>query len=317
VLRSLGHIRLGDMLRVIVPTLNAARVWRPFAQALLACVRPEQVLIVDSESTDGTVELARAAGFSLCSVPRAEFNHGSTRQMAAEMLPHAEILVYMTQDAVLAETKALASLVAAFDDPRIGAAYGRQLPRVGAEAIEAHARLYNYPACSSVRLLDSRDRLGIKTIFISNSFAAYRRSALMGVGGFPKHVIFGEDTLTAARLLLSGHAVAYAAEACAYHSHAYTWIQDFKRSFDIGVLHSQEPWLLAMFGGAHGEGKRFVLSELDYLRQKAPWQIPSALVRTGLKVAGYRLGRMEARLTPRVKRRLSMHPGFWRSAVNM
>src|SRR6202043_3593161 len=107
------------------------------------------------------------------------------------------------------------------------------------------------------------------------------------------------------------------AEVCAYHSHAYTSTQDFKRSFDIDVLHNQESWLLAKFGGAHGEGKRFVLSELDYLRKKAPWQIPSALVRTGLKIAGYRLGRMEARFSPQVKRRLSMHPGFWLSAANI
>ncbi|HWZ52260.1 MAG TPA: glycosyltransferase [Granulicella sp.] len=299
------------MLNVIVPTLNAAEEWPSFAQALLGCVRPEQVLIVDSESTDGTADLAREAGFSLCSVPRAEFNHGGTRQMAADMLPQAEILVYMTQDAVLAETRAMASLVAAFDDPKIGAAYGRQLPRSGAEAIEAHARRFNYPPASDVRALACRDRLGIKTIFISNSFAAYRRSALMEVGGFPRDVIFGEDTLTAANLLLAGYCVAYVAEACAYHSHAYSWAQDFKRSFDIGVLHSRERWLLDGFGGAQDEGKRFVISELEYLREKDPWQIPSALARTGLKFAGYRLGRMESRLTPEVKRQLSMHPRFW------
>jgi len=49
--------------------------------------------------------------------------------MAAEMLPDAEILVYMTQDAVLVEPSALAKLVAAFADPRVGAVCGRQLPR--------------------------------------------------------------------------------------------------------------------------------------------------------------------------------------------
>jgi rhamnosyltransferase len=59
--------------------------------------------------------------------------------------------------------------------------------------------------------------LGIKSIFISNSFAAYRRSALLAVGGFRKDVIFGEDTVTAARLLLSGYQVAYSAQACVYH----------------------------------------------------------------------------------------------------
>ncbi|WP_263358966.1 glycosyltransferase [Acidicapsa ligni] len=300
------------MFNVIIPTLNAAKDWPLFSQALLASVRPEQVLILDSESTDGTVELARMAGFSVVTIARSEFNHGGTRQRAATMLPSAEILVYLTQDAVLATSDAVTKLLAAFENPAVGVAYGRQLPRPDAGAIEAHTREFNYPASPDLRDLTSRGRLGIKTIFISNSFAAYRRSALMQVGGFPSTVIFGEDTITAAHLLSADYKLAYVADACVYHSHAYSWKQDFARSFDIGVLHSREGWLLEKFGRATGEGKRFVISELRYLWQKDPKQMPSAVIRTGLKVLGYRLGMMEAKLTPGVKRRLSMHPHFWK-----
>jgi rhamnosyltransferase len=229
-----------------------------FTPALLACVLPEQVLIVDSESADATEELARSAGFQVKSVARAEFNHGGTRQMAAEMLADCEILVYMTQDAGLATLDALAKLIAVHDDPKVAAAYGRQLPRPSAGMIEAHARNFNYPPTSDLQDLASRELLGFRAIFISNSFAADRRSALMDVGGFPSNVIFGEDTITAAKLWLAGFKVAYAAEACVYHSHAHTWRQDFERYFDIGVLHSRESG-----------------------------QILSALVRTGLKLLGY------------------------------
>ena len=302
-------------MRVIVPTLNAAREWPLFASALLACAAPEQVLIVDSESTDGTVDLAQAAGFQVCSILRAEFDHGATRQMAAEMLPNADILVYLTQDAILAGPDSLANLLAAFDDPQVGAVYGRQLPRSDANAIEAHARRFNYPATSEVRTLASREKLGFKTLFLSDSFAAYRRSSLMSVGGFPKYVIFGEDTVSVAHLLLGGYKVAYVSEACAYHSHAYTTAQEFKRYFDIGALHSREHWLLDEFGQANGEGKRFVFSELRYLLQRSPRRIPLALFRTLNKFLGYRLGRMEGRLSPRIKRQFSMHPRFWAQTV--
>ena len=300
---------------IIVPTLDAAKDWPLFAPALLASVRPEQVLIIDSESKDGTPDLARAAGFDVHSVARASFNHGGTRQMAAEMLADAEILVYMTQDAVLAGPNALANLLTVFEDPQVGAACGRQLPRQGAQPIEAHARSFNYPETSNMRTLASREQLGIKAVFLSNSLAAYRRSALMDVGGFPTDVIFGEDMITAARLLLAGYKVAYVAEACAYHSHSYTRMQEFKRYFDIGVLHSREPWLLEEFGRTSAEGKRFVISELRYLSKREAWQIPSALLRTGIKLLGYRLGRMEARLTLGTKRQLSMHPKFWSEPI--
>lgn len=297
---------------LVIPTLNAAKDWKRFVSALPAFLSPEQVLIVDSSSTDRTADLARAAGFQLYVISREEFNHGGTRQLAAELLPNAEFLIYLTQDAVLANADALDTLLTPFADPNIAATFGRQLPRPDAGPIEAHARLFNYSSQSSVRTLESRQKIGFKSAFISNSFAAYRREALMTIGGFPSNVVFGEDTITAARFLLAGWKIAYVAEAQAYHSHAYTWRQDFKRYFDIGVLHSRENWMLDEFGEASGEGRRFVTSELKYLWSNCWWLIPSALVRTVLKLAGYRLGRIERKLNNRWKRNFSMHHGFWK-----
>ena len=298
------------MTHIILPTLNAAKVWNELAPALLACVSAEQVLIIDSQSTDGTVNLALAAGFRVHTIGREEFNHGGTRQRAAEMLPDSEILVYMTQDAILASPTAISQLVTALDDPSVAAAYGRQLPRPGAGPIESHARFFNYPPISQTRNLGTRDQIGIKSIFISNSFAAYRRSSLMKVGGFPKDLIFGEDTLTAAKLLMGGEKIAYAADALVYHSHSYTWTQEFRRYFDIGVLHHRERHLLREFGNTRGEGKRFVVSEIRYLLRTSPIHIPSALMRTGLKLLGYRLGGTEALLPSALKTHLSMHERF-------
>jgi len=296
----------------VIPTLNAAKHWPAFHLALSTqTFRPKHVVVIDSSSSDGTASLAEAAGYRVLSVPRSEFNHGATRQLVVDLLEDLEVVVFLTQDAVLASSDALGDLVTSLLDRSVGAAYGRQLPRPGATPIESHARLFNYPDTSDLRDFASRERLGFKAIFISNSFAAYRREALMSVGGFPTNVIFGEDTVTAAKLLRAGWKIAYVAEAQAYHSHTYTWIQEFKRYFDIGVLHSRESWLLDEFGRAGSEGKRFVLSELKYLFPRYWWLIPSAFVRTALKLLGYRLGRRERRLTASTKRRLSMQPSFW------
>jgi rhamnosyltransferase len=296
---------------VVVPTLNAAKDWHHLVSPLLEAIAPDRVLIVDSSSTDGTADLAQAAGFRVHTIARSEFNHGGTRQLAVELLPDAEILVFLTQDVEFAQPDAMSRLLEVFIDPTVAAAYGRQLPRRGATPIEAHARLYNYPEQSNVRASASREQFGFKTIFISNSFAAYRRAALMAVGGFPGDVIFGEDTITAGRLLLAGWKVAYVAEAQVYHSHSYTWTQEFKRYFDIGVLHAKEDWLLDKFGGAGGEGSRFVRSELRYLWPSSKLFIPSAMIRTAIKLAGYKLGSSERKLSVGWKRRLSMNSSFW------
>ena len=297
---------------VIIPTLNAASEWPSLTKAINAQgIAPRQVLIVDSESTDGTPRAARNCGYRVEEIQRAKFNHGGTRQWALQFFPHAEIVLFFTQDAIPVTGDSIKKLLAAFNDPTVAAAFGRQLPRESAGAIEGHARLYNYPEISGVRSLATRETMGIKTIFLSNSFAAYRRSVLDEVGGFPSHVILGEDTIVAARLLLRGWRVAYVADASVYHSHPYSCVEEFKRCFDTGVLHSRESWMLEEFGKASGEGLRFVRSELSYLSRHNPALIPAALWRTLLKYAGYRLGRLESRLSPGLKRRLSMHHRFW------
>jgi rhamnosyltransferase len=297
---------------IIIPVLNAGDVWPRFTQSLMASVSADRVLILDSSSDDGTAALAHASGFRVHTIPRTEFNHGGTRQLAVELLPDAEILVFLTQDAVLADSVGINVLLESFADPKVTAAFGRQLPHPGATPIEAHARIFNYPARSSIRTLDSCEQLGIKAIFISNSFAAYRREALIAIGGFPRDVLFGEDTITAAKMLLAGWKIAYVAEAQVYHSHSYTWKQDFKRYFDIGVMHRRENWLLQKFGSTGSEGGRFVRSELNYLWPRYWWLMPSALIRTALKLAGYRLGGIDNKLSLGWKRKLSMHPNFWR-----
>jgi rhamnosyltransferase len=296
---------------VVVPTLNASLDWAKFAPALMEGIAPQRVLIVDSSSGDGTPELARAAGFAIQSIQGSDFNHGGTRQAAVELLSDADIVVFLTQDAVLADPGAISSLIKAFDDPTVGIAFGRQLPRLNAKPIEAHARLFNYGSQSDTRTIADRDRLGFKSIFVSNSFAAYRKTALLAVGGFPTNVIFGEDTVVAARFLLSGWKIAYVAEAKVYHSHSYTMGQEFKRYFDIGVLHQREGWLRREFGGASSEGMRFVRSELSFLWSNSKRLIPSALLRSVLKWVGYQLGRREDKLNLRWKKRFSMHAGFW------
>src|SRR6202041_709474 len=145
--------------------------WAVFAGALLGCVGADRVLIVDSASTDGTADLARRANFQVAEISRSEFNHGGTRQWAAALVPDAEILIYLTQDAILADRDAIANLLLTFDDPEVGATCGRQLPRHEADPIEVPPRLFNYPAESNVRSLEARGGRGIKSIFISNSFA--------------------------------------------------------------------------------------------------------------------------------------------------
>lgn len=305
-----------DRVRIVVPVRNGGVRWREAARALRAAVPdPSVVAVVDSRSTDGSDRTALESGFELEQIDPGTFNHGGTRQWAIEQFcAGKEFAVFLTHDAILEGPESLRTLLAAFTDPAVGAAYGRQLPHRGAGPFEAHMILFNYGVTSETRSLADAPRLGIKTAYISNSFAAYRLSALRACGGFPSHLILGEDTCVAVKMLLSGWKVRYCAESRVRHSHAYTILQEAQRYFDFGVLHTQLSELIRTFGAAEGEGARFVASEVRYFAANAPRLLPVVPLRNAAKYASYRLGRSYERLPRGLCRRLSMTKVFWDSA---
>jgi rhamnosyltransferase len=297
---------------IVIPTLNAGEGWSATLSAIeMQVLRFHRRLVIDSASTDCTVNLAVDSGFEIRRIERAEFNHGGTRQWAVDYLDDCEVIIFLTQDALFASSDAAAELVKCFDDPRVALAYGRQLPRPGAGPIEAHARIFNYGAMSQLKDDRAMGTLGSKVFFCSNSFSAYRRSTLLELGGFRRDLILGEDAEYAARAILAGYVNAYCAEAVVYHSHDYEVGQVFARYFDTGVFHARNKWLEERFGSHGGEGVKFVVSELGYLFKAAPLQIPRSLLHNAAKMIGYRLGRMESKLPLGLKRRLSMSRSYW------
>lgn len=296
----------------IVPSYNAASFFPGLQQAFDAeAIDPRQILFVDSMSTDHTRELVGKAGYRLLTVPNSEFRHGATRQLAAERMPWAEILIFLTQDALPCGKQPFQNLVAAFDSPTVGAAYGRQLPRPEAGGIERHARLFNYPANSVTRDFSSRLQLGFRTVFFSNSFSSYRRTAFDKVGGFPKDVIVSEEVTVAAKMLIEGWSIAYCANAEVIHSHCLSAMAECSRYFDIAVHHARNPWLKARFGTTTGEGLRFLRSEFTFLLKNDPALLPRAIFRTVTKWVSYQLGLNERLLPLWSKRWLTGQPQYW------
>ncbi|MDB6144341.1 MAG: glycosyl transferase [Pseudomonas sp.] len=300
-------------LALIIPTRNAGPHLDRLLPALVSqTLQPDTVLVIDSSSTDDTVSRFQQFGARVQIIAAREFNHGGTRRWASEQVD-AEAMILLTQDAIPATTQTFANLVKELQgDPRIGIAYGRQLPHPGAGILEAQSRFFNYSDQSRSKSLADAQELGIKTCFSSDSFSIYRRNALELVGGFPEDVIGSEDAHVAARMLLSGYLVRYAASACVEHSHNYSPMEEFRRYFDIGVFYGRERWIRDAFGTAGEEGKRYVQAELRAVRDAGQLhRVPEVLLRCALKLLGYRLGHAEHRLPTLLKRRLGMFSNYW------
>jgi rhamnosyltransferase len=301
------------MISILIPVYNGSHYLPALLSRLQSQSRQDiEIIVLDSDSEDGSRDIACSFGVRLIRIPHGSFDHGDSRTLAAKNAK-GDILVYLSQDVMPIDEYAIANLIKPLEtDARIGLVYGRQLPFPDASPFAGHLRHFNYGPTSYERQLDDIPRFGLNTVFFSNAFAAYRKSALANAGYFPGGIIFGEDTLTAARMLLNSSKLAYAADAQAFHSHNYSAIQEFRRYFDIGVFHSSHDWLLKTFGKPESRGWRYLKSELCYLfRQRQHLRYPECIARNGMKLIGYRMGRLYRYLPEFVIPCLSMNKRWW------
>ena len=296
---------------LIIPTYNAEEYLPELLERLKNQTVSFELIIIDSSSLDNTVTIAREYTDNIIIIPTSEFDHGGTRTKAVKTAS-GDIIVFLTQDALPYDNNTIAKILEPFEDLKVGAAYGRQIPYEETSLFGKHLRYFNYTDTSYVRVLRDKEKYGIKTAFLSDSFAAYRKSTLEEIGYFKDGLIVGEDSYAGAKIILNDYALAYCSEAKVYHSHTYTIAEEFKRYFDIGVFHQRENWILETFGKAEGEGGKYVRSEFNYLLDKhAYYRIPEFFIRNGMKYLGYKLGYYYQSLPSFIIQRFSMHRLWW------
>lgn len=298
---------------VIIPTLNGGALFRELIESIhRQTVAVAEVIVVDSGSTDGTCDVAREYGAILFSIEQKDFDHGATRTFAAREAS-GELLLFFTQDAVPAGQNLIENLIAPLlAQSEIAISYGRQLPAATASLAAAALRNFNYPEYDRVRQFSDRERYGLKTAFVSNSCACYRKSSLARVGYFPENLLFGEDTCVAGKLLIDGFRIAYVAGPGVFHSHNYSLGQELRRSFDIGVLHAVEHWLPDTFGRAEGEGLKYIRFELSVIIKERQFHLlPLFFCRNFIKFIGYTLGSKYDILPHWLPPRISMNAHWW------
>ena len=300
------------MISIIIPTYNAEDYLLNLLKKMKnQSIKEYELIIIDSSSTDETVKIARQYTDHVVIIPQSEFDHGGTRAKVAQ-IAKGEIVIFLTQDALPFDENTVENIIKVFEDEKVGAAYGRQLSYENTNLFGKHLREFNYREDSYTRDKNDIEQYGLKTAFLSDSFAAYRKSALESIGWFKSNLILGEDTYAGAKLIVGDYKLAYVAEAKVYHSHSYTVWQEFKRYFDIGVFHKCESWILESFGKAEGEGMKYIKSEVKYLLENGAWYLlPEWFIRNGMKYLGYKLGQKYKKLPMWMIKRFSMHHKWW------
>lgn len=252
---------------------------------------------------------------------KEEFDHGETRNRGMRF-SRADIVVFMTDDAVPADEHLIEALVKAFEQrgpegEAVIMAYARQLPDKDCPLAERYTRSFNYPEESCVKTRADLEQMGIKTFFASNVCCAYDREKFWFQGGFIRRTIFNEDMIFAGKALLQDdYAVAYAASARVIHSHNYNCRQQFKRNFDLAVSQADHPELFGCVR-SESEGIRLVKSTARFLiRRGKPWLVPGLVVKSGFKFLGYRAGKCYRLLPKWLILKLTMNREYWKKACD-
>ena len=207
--------------------------------------RDFELVVVDSGSTDGTLDIVRQHECRLIEIPASSYVPGPVLNRAIAEA-RGEILVFQNSDVVPLTPDALERLIAPFADPAVQATFARQLPRPEAHTWVRRDYAQAYPAAGEAPDWQP----------YSLPFAAMRRS-IWRVRPFWDASWGSEDTEWGYWARRSGHRVAYVADSLVMHSHNYTLRQLYGRRFIEG---ESDAVMGAGRGGALAVARAFATS---------------------------------------------------------
>jgi GT2 family glycosyltransferase len=312
---------------VAIPVREGGETLRATLDALARQTVAHELLVSDSGSRDGSIELARSRGARVIELAPSQFSHGGTRNLLMARASGARV-AFLTQDAEPADERWLERLLAGFDLAQdVAIVYGPYLPRPGAPPAvrwELEGWFASLAPDGGPRLdrLSELERLGPR----EGGLAA---ASLIGARGFftdangcvaraawervPfREVAYAEDRTLAIDMLRGGYAKAFVPDAAVWHSHDYTTLEQLRRSFDewrglrevYGWREPARPAHLArQMRGALGQARERLRGE----GSPAPRRVYAAVARHHLaRLTGALLGSRAEWLPGGVRRRLSL-----------
>jgi rhamnosyltransferase len=216
---------------VVIRTLNEARHIGACIDAILTQDEPCDVLVIDSGSTDGTVEeVRRRPAVRLHGIDRSAFTFGGACNLGAELCT-TPFICYISGHALPAGPSWLGALLEPFADDRVAGVYGRQLPLPDQDPLRTIGQLRAFTESEET----------VKAHF-SNANAAVRRSDWEAIR-FDETLSGAEDYDWLKRQEAAGRVVRYAPRAEIYHSHHESLRQTYRRFFieGAGLDRWQEP----------------------------------------------------------------------------
>lgn len=204
---------------IVIRALNeASHIGRLLASLAAQTRLADEVVLVDSGSTDRTVEIAEQFDCRIIHMPPGEFTFGRSLNWGCDAAK-GDILVFVSAHVYPLEPTWLSQLLEPFQDPKVGLSYGGQTGDHRSNFAE-------------IRLLDrwfpSESVTAQDDPFCNNANCAIRRS-LWQVHPYDEELPGLEDLAFARSILASGHTISYVAGARIAHVHEEGFRQTLNR----------------------------------------------------------------------------------------
>lgn len=203
---------------IVIRTYNEGK-W--LGSALEVCAAQDadtlqyEIVIVDSGSTDETLQIAAQYGCRITHIKKADFTFGRSLNIGCEFA-HGRFLVFISGHCIPVGDQWLANLVQPLHDGECAMAYGRQMGKKGVTKFSEEQLFKKYFPEHSAIPQDG--------FFCNNANSAISKET-WGRYKFNEDVTGLEDMALGKQLVADGQKIGYVADAPILHLHEENWSQ--------------------------------------------------------------------------------------------